>query len=127
MTSGQRSRRQLPVNGVTLAQLPTMAVSMYSAAGVAHIWTAYCNSKAPSALCYRLSPIAPLTNKSHRTMKRPYLNVAHRGASAYEPENTVAAFRRAMELGADMSELDLHLSKDGAVVVMHDYTVDHTT
>jgi glycerophosphoryl diester phosphodiesterase len=60
-------------------------------------------------------------------MKAHYLNIAHRGASAYEPENTLRAFRRAIELGADMSELDLHLSKDGALVVMHNYTVDQTT
>jgi glycerophosphoryl diester phosphodiesterase len=60
-------------------------------------------------------------------MHRRYLNVAHRGASAYEPENTLRAFRRAIELGADMSEIDLHLSQDGELIVMHDYTVDQTT
>src|SRR6476660_8151331 len=60
-------------------------------------------------------------------MKRHFLNVAHRGASAYEPENTLLSFRRAIELGADMSEIDLHLSKDGALIVMHDYSVDETT
>ncbi len=60
-------------------------------------------------------------------MQRHYLNIAHRGASAYEPENTLRAFRRAIELGADMSELDLHLSQDGALIVMHDYTVEKTT
>ncbi len=60
-------------------------------------------------------------------MKRRYLNIAHRGASAYEPENTLRAFRRAIELGADMSELDLHLSRDGQLVVMHNYTVEQTT
>ncbi len=58
---------------------------------------------------------------------RHYLNIAHRGASAYEPENTLRAFRRAMELGADMSELDLHLSRDGALVVRHDDTLGQTT
>lgn len=58
---------------------------------------------------------------------RRYLAIAHRGASAYEPENTLRAFRRAIELGADMSELDVHLSKDGHVIVMHNATVDKTT
>jgi glycerophosphoryl diester phosphodiesterase len=57
---------------------------------------------------------------------RPWI-VAHRGASAYAPENTLRAFRLAMEQGADMSELDLHLSKDGALIVMHNPTVDQTT
>ncbi len=59
---------------------------------------------------------------------RPYpLNLAHRGASAYAPENTLAAFRLAAELGADGIELDTKLSRDGVVVVVHDATVDRTT
>ncbi len=58
---------------------------------------------------------------------RRFLVVAHRGASAYEPENTLRAFRRAIELGADMSELDVHLSKDGHAIVMHNATVEKTT
>ncbi len=57
---------------------------------------------------------------------RHYRAIAHRGASAYEPENTLRAFRRAIELGADMSELDVHLSKDGHVVIRHDGTVPLT-
>ncbi len=52
---------------------------------------------------------------------------AHRGASAEFPENTLAAFRRALELGAEGIELDVHLSADGVPVVIHDKTVDRTT
>lgn len=48
------------------------------------------------------------------------LIVAHRGASAVAPENTLAAFRLAWELGADLIEGDVHLSKDGRVVIHHD-------
>ena len=55
------------------------------------------------------------------------LNLAHRGASAYAPENTLAAFRLAAEMGADGIELDAKLSRDGVVVIMHDATVDRTT
>jgi len=55
------------------------------------------------------------------------LNLAHRGASAYAPENTLAAFRLAAEMGADGVELDAKLSRDGAIVVVHDATVDRTT
>lgn len=58
---------------------------------------------------------------------RAPLVIAHRGASAYAPENTLAAFRLAMEQGADGAELDVTLSADGAVVVIHDDTVDRTT
>lgn len=55
------------------------------------------------------------------------LNIAHQGASAAAPSNTLAAFRRAAELGADGIELDVHLSADGVPVVIHDFTVDRTT
>jgi glycerophosphoryl diester phosphodiesterase len=46
--------------------------------------------------------------------------IAHRGASAYRPENTFPAYALALEQGADMIEIDLHLSRDGTVVVAHD-------
>ncbi len=52
---------------------------------------------------------------------------AHRGASAEFPENTLAAFRRALELAVEAIELDVHLSADGVPVVIHDQTVDRTT
>ena len=52
---------------------------------------------------------------------------AHRGASAEFPENTLAAFRRALELGVAGIELDVHLSRDGVPMVIHDATVDRTT
>jgi len=52
---------------------------------------------------------------------------AHRGASAKAPENTLAAFRLAHELGADGVELDVQLTTDGQVVVIHDETLDRTT
>jgi glycerophosphoryl diester phosphodiesterase len=52
---------------------------------------------------------------------------AHRGASAEQPENTLAAFRRALELGVEGIELDVHLSSDGVPMVIHDATVDRTT
>jgi len=52
---------------------------------------------------------------------------AHRGASAIAPENTMGAFRRAVELGADGIELDVQRSADGRLVVIHDETVERTT
>ncbi len=55
------------------------------------------------------------------------LVLAHRGASAHAPESTLAAFRLAVESGADGIELDVHLSRDGEVVVIHDDQVDRTT
>ncbi len=53
--------------------------------------------------------------------------VAHRGASGHAPENTLAAFRRAVELGAKFIETDLQLSRDTHLVAMHDDTLDRTT
>jgi glycerophosphoryl diester phosphodiesterase len=52
---------------------------------------------------------------------------AHRGASAYAPENTLAAFQRAVAQGADAIELDAKLSADGFAIAIHDETVDRTT
>jgi len=58
---------------------------------------------------------------------RKVLVVAHRGASAYEPENTLRSLRRALEIGADMVEVDVHASRDGHIVVIHDAKVERTT
>ncbi len=55
------------------------------------------------------------------------LTLGHRGASADAPMNTLPAFKRALEQGADGVELDVQLSKDGVPVVIHDDTVDATT
>jgi len=65
-------------------------------------------------------------------MKLPVANskpwvIAHRGNSSVAPENTLAAFQAALEVGADMVELDVHLSADGRVIVMHDDDVTRTT
>lgn len=59
-------------------------------------------------------------------LPRPAI-IAHRGSSAYAPENTLAAFTLAVDQAADAIELDAKLTSDGQVVVMHDDTVDRTT
>ncbi len=55
------------------------------------------------------------------------LVIAHRGASGTHPENTLPAFLRAVELGSDIVELDLRMTKDGHVIVFHDGSVDRVT
>jgi len=55
------------------------------------------------------------------------LVIAHRGASAYAPENTMPAFEKALELGAEGIELDVHMTADGEIVVIHDHTIDRTS
>jgi glycerophosphoryl diester phosphodiesterase len=53
--------------------------------------------------------------------------IAHRGASGHAPENTMAAFRRAVELGARFIETDLQITRDAQVIAIHDFTLDRTT
>jgi len=55
------------------------------------------------------------------------LKIGHRGAKGYEPENTLISFEKAIEMGADGIELDVHLSLDGHLIVIHDETIDRTT
>jgi len=57
----------------------------------------------------------------------PPLIIAHRGDSAHRPENTLAAFASALEVGAEVIEFDVQLTADGEVVVIHDPTLDRTT
>ncbi|MGW5097213.1 glycerophosphodiester phosphodiesterase [Streptomyces nodosus] len=56
-----------------------------------------------------------------------FLTIGHRGVMGVEPENTLRSFVAAERAGLDLIELDLHLSKDGALVIMHDAEVDRTT
>lgn len=60
-------------------------------------------------------------------MPRHPLIFAHRGARRAAPENTLPAFARALEMGADGIELDVHRSRDGRLVVIHDFALEHST
>ena len=55
------------------------------------------------------------------------LRIGHRGAAGYEPENTLRSFSRAMEIGVDMIEFDIHICSTGEIAVIHDETVERTT
>jgi glycerophosphoryl diester phosphodiesterase len=68
----------------------------------------------------------PLRRRLEQERGRVWV-VGHRGAMGHCPENTLASFERGLALGADWIELDVHLSRDGALVVIHDETVDRTT
>jgi len=61
------------------------------------------------------------------TAKFSIMVIAHRGFSGAAPENTLAAFQKGIEIGSDMIELDVHLSRDGEIVVIHDETLERTT
>jgi glycerophosphoryl diester phosphodiesterase len=68
-----------------------------------------------------------MASDRQQSHSEPILNLAHRGASGHAPQNTMAAFSLAAEMGADGIELDVHLSADGQAVVIHNDTVDETT
>ena len=73
-----------------------------------------------------LSYINIITQKEVLFLSKSLI-LAHRGASAYAPENTTIAFAKAIKMGADGFELDVHLSKDGALIVIHDESLNRTT
>jgi glycerophosphoryl diester phosphodiesterase len=66
------------------------------------------------------------TNPWLREHDQP-LSVAHRGHSIAYPENTLEAYRKAIELGVEMIECDVNITRDGKLVMMHDSTLDRTT
>ncbi len=70
----------------------------------------------------KVSNTNDMKNKTHSIKV-----IAHRGGADLAPENTLAAFKNAIRLGVDMIEIDVHLSKDGHIMVIHDFTLDRTT
>lgn len=80
------------------------------------------------ALSLLLSPFSQSFAEEPTVGERKQVsNVAHRGATAYSPENTIAAFDLAVDMKADYIEIDVQRSKDGELVLIHDTTVDRTT
>ncbi|AQL00269.1 Glycerophosphodiester phosphodiesterase GDPD5 [Zea mays] len=77
-------------------------------------------------------PLFPLPSKTKNEEKKPIqtfrpYNIAHRGSNGEIPEETAAAYMRAIEEGADFIESDILASKDGALICFHDVTLDDTT
>jgi glycerophosphoryl diester phosphodiesterase len=68
----------------------------------------------------------PMTGQTSSSVKKPLL-VAHRGASGYSPEHTIAAYQLAIEQGADFVEQDLQVTKDGVLICLHDADLGRTT
>src|SRR5262245_36258077 len=62
-----------------------------------------------------------------KSVQKPIVVIAHRGAHEEFPENTLESFKRAIELGVDYVEVDVRLTKDGKLVLMHDSSVDRMT
>lgn len=80
------------------------------------------------ALSLLFSPISQAFAAEPATGERKQVdNIAHRGATGYAPENTIAGFDLAVDMKADYIEIDVQRSKDGELVVIHDTSVDRTT
>ena len=69
----------------------------------------------------------PTTIKKFMDIDSPIRVIAHRGFSGQAPENTLVAIRQAIEVGADMVEIDVTVTADGHVILLHDETLDRTT
>lgn len=74
-----------------------------------------------------LTGVIFLTGCAGQEIDEQMIIVAHRGGAALGPENTLSCIRAGIESGADMVEVDVHLTADGQVVVCHDETIDRTT
>jgi glycerophosphoryl diester phosphodiesterase len=74
-----------------------------------------------------VSLVISMTASGSAQYSKPKTNVAHRGASAYAPEHTLAAYRLAIEMGADYVEQDLAVTKDGVLICLHDASLERTT
>jgi glycerophosphoryl diester phosphodiesterase len=77
-------------------------------------------------LLFNFYPVEKVEKKKFFNNDRP-LVIAHQGGELLAPSNTMAAFRNAAELGVDVLETDIHITKDGHLVAIHDPTVDRTT
>jgi glycerophosphoryl diester phosphodiesterase len=76
-----------------------------------------------------VAPVGLLAQEESKPQSEPLkkILIAHRGASAYAPEHTIAAYELALKQGADFVEQDLQITKDGVLVCMHDMNLDRTT
>lgn len=79
-----------------------------------------------AAACSKVNPAPENVTVKERAYPKP-LNIAHRGARSLAPENTMSAARAAFETGADMWELDVAVTADGELVVLHDDTLERTS
>jgi glycerophosphoryl diester phosphodiesterase len=115
----------LIIRGTTMKKLlPILTVILLAACSASVV------TPAPTARPPTASPPVTATTVSRQdptsSASRVFV-VAHRGGAALAPENTLGAFANALKIGVDMIECDVHLSKDGKLVVMHDPDLSRTT
>ncbi len=81
----------------------------------------------PGSWVLGVSLVACMSITGDAQYSKPKTSVAHRGASAYAPEHTLAAYRLAIDMGADYVEQDLAVTKDGILICLHDASLERTT
>jgi len=84
-----------------------------------------CAMLRPSSVLFAAAVIASAVSVHGQSSRK--INIAHRGASGYAPEHTLASYRLALEMHADYVEQDLAVTKDGVLICLHDPTLDRTT
>ncbi|MDB5868523.1 MAG: glycerophosphodiester phosphodiesterase, partial [Polaromonas sp.] len=104
---------------MTLPMTPVRLVQL-AVAGAAVLALSACGGGSDDALISKAKPFNTLNNEQP-------LVVAHRGASGYLPEETLEAYAKAIDLGADAIEPDLVSTKDGVLIARHDHNLDYST
>src|SRR5690606_21650247 len=117
----------MPGKSARRSRIPVMRLSRISS--LTDRW-----GRRPAATSSRSAPrVRGRAIAQYYAMPSPLLSldtpvvIAHRGGAGLRPENTMAAFEHAVSLGVDAVECDVHLARDGEVVVIHDDTLDRTT
>lgn len=85
------------------------------------------NRMLPAGLALLLGSCAPASQPANPFIQGRTLNIAHQGGEGLRPSNTMLAYRHAADLGVDMLEMDMHATRDGALVLSHDATLDRLT
>lgn len=105
--------------GVELVMKKSLLAGLVCLSITAVPYSGWAQSLQNTEIKYRQMTLRPITTD--------VMVIAHRGASAYGPENTLAAYKQAIMLKADYVEIDLQMSKDGQLIAMHDETLSRTT
>src|SRR5919106_169227 len=87
----------------------------------------FTNARALLSICLVAHFLFPAIARTQQAASPRRLLIAHRGASGYAPEHTLAAYRLAIEQGADYVEQDLAVTKDGVLICLHDDSLERTT
>ncbi|NIS60925.1 MAG: glycerophosphodiester phosphodiesterase [Proteobacteria bacterium] len=116
----------MPTSTIDCCPITSITMPMVSLAQKSHPFSPIA-AGSPFSSVGRTNNVTDKVSETLRERPKKTLNIAHRGASAYRPENTMEAFMEAITLGADSIEMDVRQTVDGHLVLIHDETVERTT